>query len=852
MFSSVFERHVTLKFNLYNSLFLTLPIDQIHQTGIRIPLLAERCRIGMQEGNNPLEILEEFFSDQKDLQQAEDQIGFMFRVIQYIERQIVLIDALEDAAYDQINDLSGVGSFKNLSDRIQQEGRMDELTEELSQFSVRAVLTAHPTQFYPGEVLGIITDLADAIKNNKLEDIRMLLQQLGKTPFFKKKKPTPLDEAASLIWFLENIFYVSAPQLVNKIMHLTHHQSGSLANQSILSFGFWPGGDRDGNPFVDTDTTLKVAARLKFSIIRNYYRDVRKLRRKLTFKGVVEKLQSIENMLFQYIIQADESLLSFEALEAKLLEVEKILVEQHDSLFIDSLITFKNKLKLFGFHFATIDIRQDSRVIQKTIDSIQRENPELGLKLLDHKDQFDHLLNIKGKIASTENLDDIESDTVNSFPTIRQIQQSNGPRGCHRYIISNCRNELDVSNVFALARLNGWEPPFELDIIPLFETIQDLENAGATMTRLYQHPIYRAHLLSRGSRQTIMLGFSDGTKDGGYLSANWNIYKAKENLTRVSREAGINVVFFDGRGGPPARGGGNTHRFYASHGPDIENKEVQLTIQGQTISSNFGTPVSAAYNLELLMSAGLENQLIRDQSKILGPEAESMIVSLSKISYDEYQRFKSHPKFVPYLEKMSALKYYGMAKIGSRPSKRKASKELQFEDLRAIPFVGAWSQLKQNVPGFFGVGTALKKIEENGQLDSCIELYKHNGFFKALIENSMMSLTKTYFPLTAHMQDDPEFGSFWSWIYTEYQLAKEMVLKVSGQKILLESNEKSRESIALREKVILPLVVIQQYALMQIRKMELTGEIDEDRLKVLEKLIVRSLYGNINASRNSA
>jgi phosphoenolpyruvate carboxylase len=806
----------------------------------------------MQQGHNPVEILEEFFRDQKDLQREDDQIGFMFRVIQYIERQIVLIDALEDAAYDQINDLTGVGSFKNLADRIQQEGRMDELSEELSHFSVRAVLTAHPTQFYPGEVLGIITDLADAIEHNQLEEIRMLLQQLGKTPFFKKKKPTPLDEAASLIWFLENIFYVSAPQLVNKIMHVTQHKSGSLANQSLLSFGFWPGGDRDGNPFVDTETTLKVAARLKFSIIRNYYRDVRKLRRKLTFKGVIEKLQSIENTLFQYIIQADESLLSFDILEAKLLEVEQTLIEQHDSLFIDSLITFKNKLKLFGFHFATIDFRQDSRVIQRTIDSIHSGNPELELNAQNSENQFDHLLNIKGNIASLKNLDEIELDTVNSFPTILQIQKLNGIRGCHRYIISNCRNEVDVSNVFALARLNGWETPFELDIIPLFETINDLENAGSTMTKLYEHPVYRAHLCSRGGQQTIMLGFSDGTKDGGYLSANWNIYKAKENLTRVSREAGIDVVFFDGRGGPPARGGGNTHRFYASHGPDIENKEVQLTIQGQTISSNFGTPVSAAYNLELLMSAGLENQLIRDQAKILGPEAESILINLSKISYDEYQRFKSHPKFVPYLEKMSALKYYGMAKIGSRPSKRKASKELRFEDLRAIPFVGAWSQLKQNVPGFFGVGTALKTLEENGQLDRCVDLYKHNGFFKALIENSMMSLTKTFFPLTAHMKDDPEFGSFWNWIYKEYQLAKEMVLKVSGQSILLESNEKSRESIALREKIILPLVIIQQYALMQVRQMELSGEVDEEKLKVLQKLIVRSLYGNINASRNSA
>jgi phosphoenolpyruvate carboxylase len=168
---------------------------------------------------------------------------------------------------------------------------------------------------------------------------------------------------------------------------------------------------------------------------------------------------------------------------------------------------------------------------------------------------------------------------------VRAIQAANGEPSLCRYIISNSNSALNVLEVMALARLAGWPPgAIPLDIVPLFETIDDLRHAEGIMRRLYAHPAYAAHLQSRGDSQNIMLGFSDGTKDGGYITANWSIHKAKRDLTRVSREAGVRAVFFDGRGGPPARGGGNTHKFYRSLGADIEHDEIQLTIQGQTIS----------------------------------------------------------------------------------------------------------------------------------------------------------------------------------------------------------------------------------------------------------------------------
>ena len=271
----------------------------------------------------------------------------------------------------------------------------------------------------------------------------------------------------------------------------------------------------------------------------------------------------------------------------------------------------------------------------------------------------------------------------------------------------------------------------------LLRLIQDLGIAGEFMQILYENKVYRAHLEGLINKQVIMLGFSDGTKDAGYLTANWAIYKAKEEITKVSRALGISVTFFDGRGGPPARGGGNTHKFYASLGSEIESNRIQLTGQGQTISSNFGTTESSKHNLEQLLSAGLENAVFNDPDKQLDLSSRQLINELSEISYSTYKEFKNHPCFVPYLEKMSPLQYYGQTNIGSRPSKRGKSESLKFEDLRAIPFVGAWSQLKQNVPGFYGLGTAFEQLDKAGRLDKVKTLFERSLFFRTLLENSM-------------------------------------------------------------------------------------------------------------------
>ncbi len=852
-----FNQDVLSRYQIYNSIFMTLPFDKVTNTGVLLPLFKEVCDKGFDDKKTPTEIIENFFKLYQNNLAEDDQNTLLFRFIQYIERQVVLFDAIEDAAFTKVNNMDGRGTLRSLKEEASEKGKINQMRNFLSEFKIRPTLTAHPTQFYPGTVLGIIRDLDRAIRANDLLTIKKLLAQLGKTAFFKKEKPSPLDEAVSLIWFLENVFYHSVSSIYDYVQQNIFE--GGEPNNDIINLGFWPGGDRDGNPFVTTEITLKVAAKLKTSILSNYYKDIRKLKRRITFADLPDRISNIEYLLYQNIYYADkETTLTLDFFKSELEFIRQALINDHNSLYLNELEGLINKVNIFGFHFGTLDIRQDSRVHHSVFTHIVEATQAKGLDIfpanyesLEESEQVEFLSKVTGKLDPSILTDEVAQKTIGSIYAIKEIQKENGEKGCNRYIISNNQTAKNVMEAFSMIRMCDWETP-SVDVVPLFETVPDLEAADKVMEILYSNPQYIAHLKQRGMKQTIMLGFSDGTKDGGYLMANWGIFKAKEAMTAMSRKYGVKVVFFDGRGGPPARGGGKTSQFYASLGPNIEDEEIQMTVQGQTISSNFGTKDSCQYNLEQLLGAGISNELFADSKKTFSESDRETIQELADISYQTYVDFKGHDKFLPYLERMSTLKYYAKTNIGSRPSKRGSGSELKFSDLRAIPFVGSWSQLKQNVPGFYGLGTAIKTFEDRGEFNKVEELYNNSNFFRTLLENSMMSLTKSFFDLTAYMQDDPEFGAFWDIIHNEYELTKRLLLKVSGYETLMQNELAGKASIEMRESIVLPLLTIQQFALKKIQDMQRTGEIDEKLFEVYEKMVTRSLFGNINASRNSA
>lgn len=848
-----FKNLVGIKFQLHNSLFTSLPFHRIEKTGVLLSLFLIHCEEGYRKQQSPNDIISSFLKQYTGYTKEQEQLDLLFRFIQYAERQVVLFDALEDAAFKQVHDVNGTGTLKHLASEVIQSQKQDALAEKLKDFSVRLVLTAHPTQFYPGEVLGIIHDLSRALQEDDTAMVNLYLQQLGKTPFLKKQKPTPYDEAVSLVWYLENVFYQASGRILSQLK--ADFPDAVNAKNPIIRLGFWPGGDRDGNPYVKVNTTKEVAETLRKGILKCYYFDVRRLKRRLTFKGVDNVLAELEQKLYTnlFIPGHKTDVTSAELLE-KMRAVRETLISQHNGLFLYMVDSFISKVEVFGLYFATLDVRQDSSVHEKVFEAIAEKTNLLpkNYSELSEDEKIKALFNLSPLEDAAVLGNELYEDAIETTSAIKDIQQYNGEQGCNRYIISHSTSALNVIEVYGLFLLSGWHKgKVKADIIPLFETIEDLQQAANVMKSLYSIDTYRQHLKQRGNTQTIMLGFSDGTKDGGYLMANWSIYKAKEELTRISREYDVNVVFFDGRGGPPARGGGKTHRFYASMGQNIANNEIQLTVQGQTVSSNFGTVDSAQFNIEQLIHAGINNSIFAAKKNTLTDEEDKLLQSLADDSYTAYTALKNHPYFLEYLMHASPLRFYAETNIGSRPAKRNTGAKMNLNDLRAIPFVGAWSQLKQNVTGYYGVGTAFKKIDEAGKWKSVEHLYKNSLFFKTLMDNCEMAMKKSFFPLTAYLSKHPKYGELWMMMCEEYDLTAKYIARLSGSTDLMHNYPVDQLSIQMRERIVLPLLTIQQYGITKVRELD-ENLVQSAQKDSYEKLVMRCSFGIINAGRNSA
>jgi phosphoenolpyruvate carboxylase len=846
-----------LLYHTYNSLFLSLPYKGIASTGTQLALFAEQCAKGLEKGLSPDTIVRQFWKEYHDHATEKERFDLLFQFVQYIERQVVLFDSVEDALFNQTHPDGAAGSMKHLNNQVLQDSEMKaQLIETLKAYSVRLVLTAHPTQFYPGNVLGIINDLGKEIQGNKLENIRSLLMQLGKTGFVNRQKPTPLDEAASLGWYLENVFYETIPDLTYRLLKTLGEDVSEFPNPQILSLGFWPGGDRDGNPFVLSDTTLEVANRMRGRLLRCYHRDIRLIRRRLTFRGLEERTRAIERKINNTLYYPEkEGYNACTELIEELRAMRTILIDDHEGLFLEYLERFILKVRIFGFHFSSIDIRQDSRKHALVWDQIFAQlkkqdpafNPELFLEgsIADRVRKF---LELEVQLNPADFEDEFTRETLLSVQAIQEIQARNGERGCHRYIISNCQDAHQVVQVLALARSIFGYREVPLDIVPLFETIDDLAQADQAMEILYSNPDYRAHLKRRGDAQTIMLGFSDGTKDGGYLRANWSIHQAKVMLSKVAKVHDVQLTFFDGRGGPPGRGGGNNVRFYEAQGPEIENRGIQVTIQGQTVSSTYGTQMTASYHIERLLVAGLNGVLFSSEKTVSGLQEQNQTMdALAEAAYTAYLGLKNHEKFVPYLEHITPLKWYGDTNIGSRPTRRGGGGGLRFEDLRAIPFVGAWAQMKQNVPGYFGLGTAIQAMKAQGRGAEVKDLYRKSLFLQTLVENSMQSLRKSNFQVSNYLADNPEFGAFWHVLNAEYQRTLEELKWLTDSDELLKDNPGSVASIEAREQIVLPLIIMQQFALQHLH-----GGTPGPKEELYRKLVLRAMFGIINAARNAA
>jgi phosphoenolpyruvate carboxylase len=431
---TAFNNEVVTRFELYNSLFQTLPFYQVKEIGILLPFFSSHCDKGAVKEESPTEIIQSFFAKYVPDIDHREQLNRMFRFIQYIERQVVLFDAIEDSSFSKIGRADEVGTLTGLlqsaanSDVVRQN-----ISEKLKDFSLRLVLTAHPTQFYPGTVLGIMNDLIEALKTNDINSIDVLLQQLGKTPFFNKKAPTPVDEAVSLVWFLENTFYHAITGILTKLEE--EFEIDENRSNQLLELGFWPGGDRDGNPNVNTKTTYDVAVLLRQIIFRCYYRDFRVLKRRITFRGIEKNMASLEAMLYENAFNKHQH--NAKDLQPELLEqlgaIRETLVISHDSLFVNIVEDLIRKVRLFGCFFATLDIRQDSRILRSVFSYCTDKGIATSLPANYEELSEDKKLNAitfnELNFLCPEDADDMTKDTLNTIMLMKHIQHTNGQKG---------------------------------------------------------------------------------------------------------------------------------------------------------------------------------------------------------------------------------------------------------------------------------------------------------------------------------------------------------------------------------------------------------------------------------------
>jgi phosphoenolpyruvate carboxylase len=311
---TLFTQEVHNKYLVFNTLFSRLPYDKMTNIGTLMPFLYDKAKQGFEGGLTPKEIINSFFERYTNIKTEKEKIDLLFRFITYIERQVVLFDSVEDAAFEKLNATNTKGTLAAIIALASQHGKIEEVKEKLKNFKVRVVFTAHPTQFYPNSVLRIIQDLEACIATNDINAIDALLQQLGKTPFINDEQPTPVQEAQSIIFYLRHVYYEAIGQLHDVIYNDILDEEEAF--RSIIDLGFWPGGDRDGNPFVTAEISKKVAQELRTNILKCYYNHFKDIRRRFTFKGVIPLLDKINNRIYTNMFGLNKELTASELLEA--------------------------------------------------------------------------------------------------------------------------------------------------------------------------------------------------------------------------------------------------------------------------------------------------------------------------------------------------------------------------------------------------------------------------------------------------------------------------------------------------------------------------------------------------------
>ena len=762
------------------------------------------------------------------------------------------VDLAFEVNYKNNSEESYVGklsdSIKNLKD-----------TNILNNINVVPVLTAHPTQVQRKTTLDLTENIHNLLRKHRdvknglinkskwKEDLQKHIEILLQSDIIREKKLKVANEITNVLEYYNRSFIKAITKLMVEYKKLLRENFIDLVNETPITMGMWIGGDRDGNPFVTADT-LKLSAMKQCELIITYYMnqldilyrtfsmssqlikesdDLRLLadksndssvyREKEYYRKAIyyirEKLSNTEKYLLNNV-DNDEKYLTAEELEQDLLIIKNSLLENNgDTLIKGDLEELLSAVKIFGFYLASIDMRQDSSVYEACVaELLKSANIENNYSELSENEKCDLLLNILKKDPRPLSINDEnkQSEELKKelliFKTARELKDKLGNNIIKQNIISHTTSISDLLELAIMLKEVGLVGSdfARLQLVPLFETIEDLENSYEIMDNYLALDIVKKWVKDNKDYQEIMLGYSDSNKDGGYLSSGWSLYKAQQDLSSLGNKYGIKITFFHGRGGTVGRGGGPSYDAIISQPLGSVQDRIRLTEQGEIIAAKYGNKDAAYYNLETLFSAVIErmnadmvNIDIRDI-----PEIKDMMDEIVEDSYKTYRKLVfEDPNFYNYFFEATPIKEVSSLNIGSRPASRK--KITDIGGLRAIPWVFSWSQSRIMLPGWYGVGTAFSNFinKESGNIDKLRTMYKDWPFFTSLLSNVDMVMSKSDMEIAkeyANLCKDDKTKEIYNKILREWKLTKQVVLDISEHKEFLEDNTYLTKSLENR------------------------------------------------------
>ena len=762
------------------------------------------------------------------------------------------VDLAFEVNYKNNSEESYVGklsdSIKNLKD-----------TNILNNINVVPVLTAHPTQVQRKTTLDLTENIHNLLRKHRdvknglinkskwKEDLQKHIEILLQSDIIREKKLKVANEITNVLEYYNRSFIKAITKLMVEYKKLLRENFIDLVNETPITMGMWIGGDRDGNPFVTADT-LKLSAMKQCELIITYYMnqldilyrtfsmssqlikesdDLRLLADKSNDSSVYREKEYYRKAIYyirekllntkKYLLNNednDEKYLTAEELEQDLLIIKNSLLENNgETLIKGDFEELLSAVKIFGFYLASIDMRQDSSVYEACVaELLKSANIENNYSELSESEKCDLLLNILKKDPRPLSINDEskQSEELKKelliFKTARELKDKLGNNIIKQNIISHTTSISDLLELAIMLKEVGLVGSdfARLQLVPLFETIEDLENSYEIMDNYLALDIVKKWVKDNKDYQEIMLGYSDSNKDGGYLSSGWSLYKAQQDLSSLGNKHGIKITFFHGRGGTVGRGGGPSYDAIISQPLGSVQDRIRLTEQGEIIAAKYGNKDAAYYNLETLFSAVIErmnadmvNIDIRDI-----PEIKEMMDEIVEDSYKTYRKLVfENPNFYNYFFEATPIKEVSSLNIGSRPASRK--KITDIGGLRAIPWVFSWSQSRIMLPGWYGVGTAFSNFinKESGNIDKLRTMYKDWPFFTSLLSNVDMVMSKSDMEIAkeyANLCKDDETKGVYNEILREWKLTKQVVLDISEHKEFLEDNTYLTKSLENR------------------------------------------------------